>query len=390
MKKILWLPAWYPNNTDPYAGDFIQRHARAAALFQAVQVIYVVRDKTGIITRNTLEENHSSGYLTEKIIYYYIRGSFIPFIDKIISNWQYLFLCIKELGKYIRQEGLPYCTHVHVVNRNALMAGWMKRKYGIRYVISEHWSVYLRESKPYFGDINWFFRFLWKKIMKGSSGVSVVSNHLGMALAKLETGLHYTVIPNVVDTDVFFPAAFHLQEANTHFIHISSLDFPKNAEAILEAFAILKKNNPLFILSIFGPPRSELRQLATDLGLGENVMFQNEVPQTALAESLRRSDGLILFSRYETFGCVLIEANACGIPAIVSDIPTFHEIIEEGVNGYFVPGGNAAALANKLQWFMEQGRNKSNQTIAAIAREKYNYPLIGQMFSNFYTTAVKP
>ena len=37
---ILWLPSWYPNKSEPYSGDFIQRHAKAAALYDPVTVIF--------------------------------------------------------------------------------------------------------------------------------------------------------------------------------------------------------------------------------------------------------------------------------------------------------------------------------------------------------------
>ncbi|HQV61525.1 MAG TPA: hypothetical protein PLG08_12150, partial [Chitinophagaceae bacterium] len=46
-KKILWLCSWYPAKTDPYNGDFIQRHARAAALYNDIYIIHVAGDETG-------------------------------------------------------------------------------------------------------------------------------------------------------------------------------------------------------------------------------------------------------------------------------------------------------------------------------------------------------
>ena len=51
-KNILWLPGWYPNILSPYDGDFIQRHARAVALFQKLTVIYIKKDEKGIVTQN--------------------------------------------------------------------------------------------------------------------------------------------------------------------------------------------------------------------------------------------------------------------------------------------------------------------------------------------------
>lgn len=60
-----------------------------------------------------------------------------------------------------------------------------------------------------------------------------------------------------------------------------------------------------------------------------------EMSQESLVKFLQPATALILVSSYETFGCVLIEANACGVPVIVSDIPVFHETVKQEVNGVF-------------------------------------------------------
>lgn len=93
---------------------------------------------------------------------------------------------------------------------------------------------------------------------------------------------------------------------------------------------------------------------------------------------------MILYSRFETFGCVLIEANACGIPVIVSNLQVFHEIVDEGVNGVFVEGENPAALAEKLKQFILQMNTFDKTAIARFTAEKYNYKRVGQQFLDFY------
>ncbi|MBK8141573.1 MAG: hypothetical protein IPK57_11530 [Chitinophagaceae bacterium] len=74
-KKILWLCSWYPAKTEPFNGDFIQRHARAAALYNDIYVIHVAGDETGN-NKKPGEEIHQSEGLTEQIIYYQKSTSF--------------------------------------------------------------------------------------------------------------------------------------------------------------------------------------------------------------------------------------------------------------------------------------------------------------------------
>jgi glycosyltransferase involved in cell wall biosynthesis len=154
--------------------------------------------------------------------------------------------------------------------------------------------------------------------------------------------------------------------------------------------ALVKQTMPGFRLSVFGPHRPALELLAAAKGLQDHIRFYAEVPQPELAGYMRQADALILYSRYETFGCVLIEANASGIPAIVSDIPVHHETISEGENGYFAEGDNAAALAGTLCRFMQQHHAGSRAAIAAGAREKYNYERVGRLFAAFYQNMLQP
>jgi glycosyltransferase involved in cell wall biosynthesis len=386
--QVLWLPAWYPNKTEPFAGDFIQRHAKSVALYHAVQVIHIVRDKDGIITKNIKEENYQLGQLTEKIIYYHTPVFPVAVIDKLISTRFYGRLYRKYIKTYLNKNGMPAIAHVHIAGKNGLVALWLKRKYKIPFVVSEHWSVYLPEAVPRFDNFSRLFKLMWNRIMNGSKGLSTVSNHLGTAIRRLRKNIEFTVIPNVVDDTIFFPVE-KAAKNTVQFIHISSLNFPKNPEAILQAFSIVKKVDPGFTLSVFGPQNDDLKELVVGLGLQDHVLFQQEVPQPQLAVSMQQADALILYSRFETFGCVLIEAGACGIPVIVSDIPAFHETVQEGLNGYFAGSGKPELLAQKIIWFMQQDKKLYDKKIIAATAEKYHYNRVGKLFSEFYKTALE-
>lgn len=88
------------------------------------------------------------------------------------------------------------------------------------------------------------------------------------------------------------------------------------------------------------------------MNLQDAVSFYPEMSQLQLAEYMRKSDALIIYSKYETFGCVIIEANACGTTVIVSDIHVFHETVTEGVNGVFAGKDNANMLSEKMKWLL--------------------------------------
>jgi glycosyltransferase involved in cell wall biosynthesis len=380
-KKILWLVSWYPNKLSPFNGDFIKRHAEAVSLYHDVQVIYVIRDAEGIVTKGVKVEESVKDGLAEKIIYYYSSFYSLSALDKYLSEKKYRKLFKQAVIDYIENSGVPALSHVHVGMKAGIIAHWLKSKKAVPYVILEHWSGFLPEADDMIKDHPFYIKALWKKIIAGASSVSTVSSYLAEAVKKY-TGLpQIHVIPNVVDTTIFFPT--ELRENDLRFIHISGLEELKNVSAIIEAFAIVQKKYISATLTIVGPENKQLKYLVNKLQLKENVLFCTEVPQQQLAELIRQSVALILYSSYETFGCVIIEANACGVPVIVSDIPVFHETVTEGLNGTFAKRNNPQSLAEKMIETINKKYSFGINSIAATTI-KYSYQKIGKQFSDWY------
>jgi glycosyltransferase involved in cell wall biosynthesis len=383
--KVLWLASIYPSKLFPYDGDFIQRHARATALFCQIEVLHIVKDETGNLTDDVKEMVSTNGQLTERIIYYKPVKTSIKILDRLLSSLKYKRISRAALKKYIADNGKPIFFHLHVAMRAGLTALWAKRKYNIPYLLTEHWGGYLEEAVPNIRNYNFIYQHYWKKIVTGAVTTTFVSVYLQQFMIKKYKIRNTLVIPNVVNTDIFYPA--EKQTSDTiRFIHISTMVYQKNPEAILQALALLK-NEFQFEMFLYGPVAALQEDMIAKLGLQDQVLIKGEVPQEELAKSIQQCDALILYSRFETFGCVLIEANACGIPVIVSELEVFHEIVEEGVNGIFVPGENTEALAEKLRAFAKQKDKFDKNLIAANAAAKYNYRKTGQQFFELYKDA---
>jgi len=383
MKKVLWLASWYPNKLSPFDGDFLQRHAKAVALYERVHVIYIVKDDKRIITQDIKTDNTTHGDLTEEIIYYSSFKTGIKILDKYFSQRKYNQLYKKAINAYIAIDGKPDLVHVQIAIKAGLAALWMKRKWGIPYIVSEQATIYLENADFQIKDYPLVIQKWLKNVLEQASMVTVVSHYLGKAIQRNFPGVKYEVIPNVVDTDIFYP----VQEGSsgiTRFIHISNMNYQKNTEAILEALHLLKDKFS-FEMYLYGTMNDVLQYLINKLQLQEHVFTMGEVPQQELAKAIQQSDALVLYSRYETFGCVLIEANACGVPVIVSDIEVFHELIEESRNGIFAEENNPVALAGKLETFITQKGSFNKNEIATTTASTYNFNKVGRLFSDLYT-----
>ena len=382
-KKILWLASWYPNLLEPLNGDFIERHAQAASMDHDIYVIHVKKSSRINHEQQTETEIRTySEHCQSKIIYYKPRFTNIGWLEKLYSNYAYVKYSLRAAKSYIRERGKPHCVHVHIALKAGLTALLLKFLYKLPYIVSEQWTGLLREAHPNIGNYPRSFRYLWNLVMQNASACTAVSHWLGKAMQE-KFAVRYSVIPNVVNLDIFQLNPY--RSSRYRFIHISTLNDQKNPGQILEAVAQLMKNtNTEFEFWVFGEAHSSLLQIAQDLGISERVEFKGTRLQPELAVQMRDCNCLILYSRYETFGCVVIEANACGLPVIVSDIPTMHELVRENINGTFVPLDSPKKLAEKMKWMMDQPGHFNASDIRHITDISFSYEAVSKQFDEVY------
>lgn len=383
--KVLWLASWFPNRTAPFNGDFIERHAIAAAAF-AEQLFVVAVVKDDAMEKGSVEiVKRQEGNLTVYTVYYG-KGKFSP-AEKLLSFRKY-FSLQKKIYRQIEQEyGRPDIVHVQVPMKAGLFAQYLERKYRIPYIVTEHWAGYDPLCRPNILNYGKTFTRLNNLVLKGAALVLPVSEYLGRLINDYFVKIRYTVVPNVVNTELFFPDP-KCDSALLQLIHVSTMGYQKNMEAVVEALALWKQQGGAFELNCYGPVNHALEKLVQQHSLQQQVFFHGEVAQPVLARAMQQADALILYSRYETFGCVLIEANACGVPVVVSDLPVFHEFIKEGVNGVFVKQDDPAALAAALEKFAASKNNFDHQAIANSTKERFGYQTVGKQISEIYRSVL--
>jgi glycosyltransferase involved in cell wall biosynthesis len=381
-KKILWLASWYPNELSPIDGDFIQRHAQAVSLIRPVHVIFIKKDESGLVTKSVKECNEKNGNLEETIIYYKPIKTGITFLDKLISNAAYKRHYKRAILKHISDNGKPRVMHLHVAMKAGLIALWVKKKLGIPFILSEHWTGYLPGAKPNMEAANPIIKRWFNRIFANASLITTVSKYLGDAIhSRFNVDFH--VVPNVVNTQLFHPIE-KLKNATPRFIHISTNTYQKNTDQILAAFANAKKTGYDFTIEFYVPDPSELEPVVEKYQLNSETTLHGEVPQNILAKHLAQADALVLYSRYETFGCVVIEANACGVPAILSDLPVFREYCVENKNAVFANLNVIPALSDAIISFINRRNSFDKNEIAQFAKNNFGYEVVAKQFEDLY------
>jgi len=122
----------------------------------------------------------------------------------------------------------------------------------------------------------------------------------------------------------------------------------KGFDLLLAAFDRVAAELPAARLRVVGP-RGDAAGLLAGRD-GARVTATGPVGQPELAAELRRADCLVLPSRNDSYGMVVAEALACGLPVLVSDMVGAGELVTTGRNGWIVPAGDAAALAERMAW----------------------------------------
>ncbi|HPG10437.1 MAG TPA: glycosyltransferase [Chitinophagaceae bacterium] len=376
-KKILWLCSWFPGKTEPYNGDFIQRHARAASLYNDIYVIHVIGDASGTIRQIEKEITKSDG-LTEHLVYFKKKPGLI---GKFKAHSSYLFLFKQAIRRYVLENGKPDLVHVHIPYKAGLLGIWLKKRYKIPFIVSEHWGIYNKIVNDNYEKQNFFFKRIVSKTFHEANCWVSVSNYLSDGVKKMVFDGGFKIIPNTVDTGLFY---FKLKDQGKfRFIHVSNMVTLKNAEGILRAFKSFCKNNSSAELVMVGDNRKDIREFAAKLFSEGKVKFRGEIPYQQVAKEMQDSNCLILFSDIENSPCVIGEALCCGVPVIATNVGGIPELVNEE-NGLLVEPGDEEGLASVMGKMIEQYSSFDRKKITNAATAKFSYQKIGKEFDLLY------
>lgn len=182
--------------------------------------------------------------------------------------------------------------------------------------------------------------------------VTAVSNSLKEQTYELiQTTKEIETIYNFVDVSVFKPIdvgnlkeQFGIQEDEKVIIHVSNFRKIKNLPDIVNSFLKIRDQIPAKLLLVGdGPEKNRILEIAKESLYKKDILFLGK--QENVEQLFAISDLMLLLSEKESFGLVLLEAMACGVPGIGTRVGGIPEVIDHGVNGYLVELGDIDATA---------------------------------------------
>lgn len=374
---ILFIPRWYPSEEDPMLGLFVKKHAVAATnAGYRVVVAYAVPLRSSHTDQNFDLRLIESDKLLEVIVGYNNTGG-ISGIFRQFMAWRKAVLKAVEVG------GIPDLVHAHILTRTGVIAMIYSWFFKIPFVVTEHWSRYYPQNLQFKGLVK---RSLTQLVLRRARKTTVVSNRLVDAMKYCGLKFNPGILPNVVDTDLFVPGN-KIDSPKRRIVSISCFDEKaKNLFLLLDAFKLIKDERGATELVLIGDgvDHGKTMEYAASLGLQPNeVIFKGMLENHALVDELQQADCLALSSNYETFGIVVFEALACGVPVVVTDVADLAIHIEPEM-GRVVPVGDTIAFKNALLDVLNHPESFDPEIMRTFVLKNYSPEAISQQMRNLY------
>lgn len=361
---VLNLVSWYPDKKTDVRGAFFRqriinnakKNCRMGVIFVKPNPIYKNFKRQTAIASRTVEID--DGLATYRASF----DNWAPRIWSLIES-KYVSYGLDIFQQYIDEQGLPDIIHVYSAWPAGFLALEIFKRYGIPYVLSEHSSMFLmnRASDRYrVMRLNNVFNF-----SKGRYAVSSALAECMEVKYQKERGF-WSVVPNPVNPKYLSEQISWQPRGGFVFGHLSLLNRNKNVALIVRAFASAFDNNSEVTLTIAGkgPELDALIRLAENLGVARRVRFLGLLNADEIIKFFQSINVLVHASRFETFGNVLAEAMAMGVPVVSTRCGGPNEIITDEC-GLLVEEGSLTELTkamvsvatNKVSWDRQRIRD---------------------------------
>lgn len=359
--RVAIVTPWYPSAAHPGAGGFVRTQAVAAARVADVVTIHLAPEPpsgAGAWEVRTVGPS-SAPRLVEVRSRPARRGlgtlRSIAGLDRALRDLQ------------TRDGWQPDVIHAHVFS--AATVARIARP-GLPLVVSEHASAFAQ------GAVTGRTRLSAQLAFSMADLVCPVSDALGDDLRRLGAGARLRTVPNSVDVDRFRPRREPRRPGPLRALVVAALVPVKGVDLAVAAAA--RSDGIALDVIGDGPLLEPLRRQAP-----ETVRFLGQLPPDEVAARMRDADLLVVPSRWETQGVVVLEAMATGLPVVATRVGGLPELVDAQL-GVTVEPDDADALAQGIRTLSERLDRYDAEALHARARNRYGTDAIARVWSDVY------
>ena len=247
---------------------------------------------------------------------------------------------------------------------------------------------YYDEHNTWVHRVNLVLRPVTRRIWRRAGRVVALSDGLRKTAQRTDPQTRFDVIPNGVETDLFSPAKAPTRADNgpVRLICVSRLINRKGIDHLFQALTQLASKDSWRLLVVgTGRHESELKKVATSLGLTGRVTFHGYCPRPELPRLYREADVFVLPSLAESFGMVFAEAMACALPIVGGRTGGVPELVREE-NGILVQPGNVEEITEALRTLIRDPelRRRMGQRNREKVVESYSWQSVAERYLERY------
>ena len=313
---------------------------------------------------------------------------FVPrrdFLSWVVGTPYPVFKNVSNLIRMVNPDVVHVNSHLFFGNYQAVKASCLL---GFPCVVTVHG---FRVKRGFVWDAvqEVYLRTVAKSLFEKVVAVICLTEHDAVNVGGIIGGYEkiYT-IPNGVDSEFFRPSP--LKDPNL-ITWVGRLVPEKGLVYLLRAMRDIVKEFPDVKLVVIGggPLENKLINLMDKLDLGGNVRFVGSVGRAEVAEFLSRSSVFVFPSLREGLPLSVLEAMACGVPVVGSDIPGVNSLVKHGYNGLLVPPKDSRLLAKAVLTLLRDDELRWVMGINArrIIVDEYSWDKVIQKLEGVYRDA---
>ncbi|MEM7522749.1 MAG: glycosyltransferase [Pseudomonadota bacterium] len=261
---------------------------------------------------------------------------------KALAYQIFYFLEAGVLAERLKSVGAQH-IHNHFANSSCSVAMLTSVMSGIPFSVMMHGPAVFFEAEKWRLD---------EKIGRAAfvARISHFCRSQGMIWARPDEWEKMRIVHCGVDPALYDTADPARGETGKRLIFVGRLAAVKGAPVLLDAFARLHAKHPEATLTFVGDgeDRRWIEARIAALGLSEAITITGYQSQAEVAAYLARADVFVLPSFAEGLPVVLMEAMASRLPVVTTRIAGIPELVEDGVNGFIAPPGDADTLAARI------------------------------------------
>ena len=379
-KHIVAIPSWYSGGRGSGGGYFRDQALALQAAGHRVAIlapdIHTSRDlRAGRVSRaeargTVVEHDGIDVYRRTRLV----LVPRMPYRNALLWSWCGLRL----FAEYAARHGTPDLVHAHACLNAGVLAALIRARHGVPFIVTEHSTGFAE------GRLRWWERDLVRRVIVRAKARIAVSPHLAALLERQFPGESWGYVPNILGEAFLAPAApsVRLPEHPFVFLCAARLVPAKNHTLLIDAFAeaFPDDRDVRLLLAGDGPLHSEMERHCVERGIAAQVEFLGTLPAEQLRGTMESADAFVLASDVETFGVVVIEAQAAGLP-VVSTASGGPDHLIEPANGLLVPAGDRQALSRALVQMRRRAPDYDRAAISSEARRRFGPEAFARKFA---------